>query len=318
MEFFWGAGFVGFYSLVSDVPGASNRAKYLGYTISLTSAGHILGSWVGGILFDYNGPGTGFSDGILFFLLTPIIFGFVLLSWFTRKDTEQQTRTQDYVQSESVEVQKIDKNPNNVSKTPERTKKDLKLFYWLLLGVILTGMGRGGIKQITFFFLRLPESIAISSFAVSLLVTSRWLAFLISGPIASKFTGRSVKYGYLATIGWFAVLPLLFPFVRSFPMALLLYASNGLCMGISSVTAFTIISKIIPENRRGRLLSQYNAARVVAVGSGGSLIGGPIADFRLSQGASLGEAYTFVFFFVFLLGFLALIVTLWKAKAALQ
>ena len=89
-------------------------------------------------------------------------------------------------------------------------------------------------------------------------------------------------------------------------------------MGVNTVTAFSIISDIIPVNRRAVLLSQYNASRMVASGSGGSLIGGPIADWQLGQGATLATAYTFTFSTNFFMGLGAMGLTLWKAKPALQ
>ena len=102
LEFFWGAGFVGFYSLLSDIPETRIRSKYLGYTITLQSIGYIGGTFIGGLLFDYKYEGGGFGEGILFFVLTPTIFVFAFLSWITRKETEPRG-------------QKVDPDPDSIS-----------------------------------------------------------------------------------------------------------------------------------------------------------------------------------------------------------
>ena len=315
LEFFWGAGFVGFYSLLSDIPETRIRSKYLGYTITLQSIGYIGGTFIGGLLFDYKYPGGGFGEGILFFVLAPMIFGFAFLSWITRKETEPRD------QKEDPDLDSISENiiiPQGEQDKIKETIPQLRIFYWFLIGLMISAIGKGAVRQIALFYLRLPESIAISAFAVSLLITARWIGHLVSGLIASKFSGRSARIGYLATIAWYAIFPLFFPFVNSFFIVLLLYTSEGIIMGVNTVTAFSIISDIIPVKRRAVLLSQYNASRMVASGSGGSLIGGPIADWQLGKGATLASAYTFTFSTNFFMGLGAMFLTLWKAKPAIQ
>jgi MFS family permease len=315
-EIFWGAGFTGFYALLADLPSAKDRAQYQGLTISLASAGNISGTLIGGVLYDYRCPGCGFENGLLFFLLSSMIMGFVAISWLTRKETEVQYQDSDPTSIPSSELSGSGPS-SSVSSSPSGEVENIRVFYWFLAAIVIGTLARGAIGQITLYYLRLPESIAISSIAVSLISTARWVANLLSGPIASRLSEKKASLWYLLTLAWFAILPLLYPLTNSLTMAILLFASNGLAMGISSVSSFSLISRIIPPKKRGRLLGQWNAASMVAWGAGGTLIGGPLADWRISMGAGLADAYTFVFIFVFLMGVAGIILTLWKAHEAL-
>jgi MFS family permease len=315
-EFFWGAGFTGFYALLADLPSAKDRARYQSLTISLASAGTISGTLIGGVLYDYKCPGCGFENGILFFLLSSIIMGFVALSWLTRKETE--VKYQDIDQSSITSSELSSSEPSSpITPSKSREVTNIRVFYWFLAAIVIGTLARGAIGQITMFYLRLPDSIALSSIAVSLVSTSRWVAHLFSGLIASRISAKKAPYLYMLTLVWFAILPLLLPLTSSVNMAIILFASRGLVMGISSVSSFVLISRIIPPEKRGKLLGQWNAAQMVAWGAGGTLIGGPLADWRISQGAGLADAYTFVFIFVFLMGVVGIILTLWKAREVL-
>jgi len=315
-EIFWGAGFTGFYALLADLPSAKDRVRYQGFTISLASAGHISGTLIGGFLYDYKCSGCGFENGILFYLLSSMIMGFVALSWLTRKETE--VKYQDMDQS-SIPFSELSPSEPSSPTIPSTSREviNIRVFYWFLAAIVIGTLARGAIGQITLYYLRLPDSIALSSIAVSLVSTSRWVAHLFSGPIASRLSAKKASLWYLLTLIWFAILPLLYPLTRSVNMAIFLFASNGLAMGISSVSSFSLISRIIPPKKRGRLLGQWNAAHMVAWGAGGTLIGGPLADWRISQGAGLADAYSFVFIFVFLMRVAGIILTLWKAREAL-
>jgi len=60
---------------------------------------------------------------------------------------------------------------------------------------------------------------------------------------------------------------------------------------------FAIAGDIIPEHRRGRLLSRYNAAIALSWGPAGILIGGPLADIQTKiLGFSAYAAYLNAFF----------------------
>lgn len=322
LEFFWGAGFVGFYTLLADIPDHKTRSKYMGYTVSMMSIGRICGSLIGGLFFDWQYSGGGFGEGLLFFILSPVILGFTMVSVLTRKNTEtlgpETERLVDTVQI------KHDADPTLTPDqlTPEYDNKHQSVFYWLLAGIILSAIGQGAIEQITLFYIRLPQSIEANSFLISLLSVVLWLGLMISGPFGSRISEQNASFWYLLTIFWFALLPILYPLIGLVPgsilLAFFLFVSRGIAMAIFTIASFSLLTKIIPIKKRGRLLSQYNAGQMMAWGVGGSLVGGPMADWRLSQGASLPNAYLSTFIVAFLFGVLSIIVTLWKARIALK
>ena len=95
LEFFWGAGFVGYYTLLADVPDPKIRTKYMGYTLTMMSVGRICGSIIGGLFYDFKYPGGGFGEGLLYFILSPLILGFVGIILVTRKSIESSSEIQE-------------------------------------------------------------------------------------------------------------------------------------------------------------------------------------------------------------------------------
>jgi len=70
---------------------------------------------------------------------------------------------------------------------------------------------------------------------------------------------------------------------------------------------FAFAGDIIPEQKRGRLLSRYNTVMALSWGPAGFLIGGPFADFQIEiLRISTREAYINAFFVSSLLVFLGM------------
>ncbi len=318
LETAWGAGFVGFFALIGDIPDAKQRTKYMGYGVTIVSSGRICGSMLGGLFFDYKYKGGGFGEGILFYLLSSIILGFAVIAWFTRKDAETHDTFNNPSMDPSSEILISEPNQKSNQQHVIEEKISLRPFYWFLSGIALFSLGRGAITQISIFYFRLPVSIEASSQMVSLLITAHWIGYMVFGPIAGRMSGRYATIGFLASLSWFATIPFLYMLVDSFPWALVLFASRGIAMSTFIVSAFTIIIKLVPSEKRGRLLGQYNATSMMAWGIGGSVVGGPIADWRFKQGVSLSSAYITSFFAASLLGLGAIIITLWKSRDALR
>ncbi len=320
LEFFWGAGFVGYYTLLADVPNPKIRTKYQGYTLTMMSVGRISGSIIGGLFYDWKYPGGGFGEGLLYFILTPLILGFVGLILVTRKSIESSSR----IQHDPLEHSDTEHESDSKIATKHfviRNVSSNRVFYWLLIGIIISSIGQGAVEQTTLYFLRLPESIGASSALIGLLSVVLWLGLSISGPIAGKLTEFNVSTWYLATLAWFGVMPILYSIIGLIPgsvgLTIILFASRGISMGIFSVASFNVLVKIIPIEKRGRLLSQYNAGLMMGWGVGGSLVGGPLADYLLSRNMSLASAYLATFFAAFLIGMIAISITVWKVRPAL-
>jgi MFS family permease len=77
----------------------------------------------------------------------------------------------------------------------------------------------------------------------------------------------------------------------------LIYGLNGVAFWTIQTAGFAFAGDIIPENRRGRLLSRYNTVLALSWGPAGLLIGGPLADLQTNRlGISAHTAYINTFY----------------------
>jgi len=169
-------------------------------------------------------------------------------------------------------------------------------------------LGAASINQIFLFFLQLGEGLAASDVEVSLIVA----AWTVGGMTASVVLGRlSDRIGrvkvILSGLILAAIIPLLYGFVRSVGLMAIIYGLNGLSFMTIRTVGFAFAGDIIPENKRGRLLSRYNTVMALGWGPAGFLIGGPFADFQTEiLKISTSEAYINSFFVSSLLVFLGM------------
>ncbi len=295
LEIFWSAGFTGFYSLLAQISNAETRLQYLGASMTLMGIGRIAGTFIGGALFDYKGiPGGGFQEGLLFYLLCPMILSFALLSHLTVKDKDLRLPWRR--KAVDTKTPKEDEAPQpdlERSGRKMRWKGRNRLLFWGIIGgLVVAGFGRGGVQQIMVLYFRLADTFAISSVDLSFIQTAQWIGLMLVGPFCSKVIDR-FRAGpvFLICYGWLTLLPLIYIYCGSVMQLVILYFTRGVGMALSSTSVFQIIVTLIPRARRGRLLSQYNASRSMAWGLGGSMMGGPIADYGIAQGASISSAY---------------------------
>jgi hypothetical protein len=77
----------------------------------------------------------------------------------------------------------------------------------------------------------------------------------------------------------------------------LAYGVNGISFWTIQTVGLAFAGDLIPEDRRGRLLSRFNAVIALSWGPAGFLIGGPLADLQVKNlGLSSSAAYANTFF----------------------
>jgi hypothetical protein len=77
----------------------------------------------------------------------------------------------------------------------------------------------------------------------------------------------------------------------------LAYGLNGVSFWLVLTVGFAFAGDLIPEDRRGRLLSRYNTVIALSWGPAGLLVGGPLADLQVKiMGLSRNAAYLNVFY----------------------
>jgi MFS family permease len=272
LEFFWSMSDVGWAALLTDVTIPKTRGGLIGVFDFLASIGRMTGVLVAGFLY---GGGAGFREGMIFYVVVAMLFVGAAIMWRASKTVEEQTR----------------QHPNPF-KERERAKLALrqkgrarfsneKMFFWFLLSLTIVVLGAASINQIFLFFLQLEDGLNASDVEVGLIVA----AWTVGGMLASVFFGRlSDRIGRVKVILGGMVLaviiPLLYGFVSDVFLMATIYGLSGLAFMIIKTVGFAFAGDIIPEYKRGQLLSRYNAVMALSWGPAGFLVGGPFVDFQ--------------------------------------
>lgn len=153
-------------------------------------------------------------------------------------------------------------------------------------------------------------STLIPAWAVDVLkgdaTTNGWLqsvrgigALIASLMIASL--GASAKRGRMLTIGsfLFPVLVIVFSFIRSVPLALLVLLGVGWAFSILNILANSLVQHIVPDHLRGRVMSIY-ALIFLGMMPLGSMLGGLLAEAYGTPFAVLASASVALMFAIVL------------------
>jgi MFS family permease len=91
--------------------------------------------------------------------------------------------------------------------------------------------------------------------------------------------------------------PFLYGAASTFEAMALVYGFNGVAFWITQTVGFAFAGDLVPENKRGRLLSRYNTVMALSWGPAGLFVGGPLADFQTqSLGIPKYTAYANTFY----------------------
>ncbi|MEM2105715.1 MAG: MFS transporter [Candidatus Bathyarchaeia archaeon] len=169
-------------------------------------------------------------------------------------------------------------NENNV----EYAKESEKTYNWFLISLIIIVLGAASINQIFLLFIDLPEGLNASDAEMSIIL-SAWtvggmLASVVSGGLADKIGRSKVLFVGLILA---AITPLFYSVPLNVPLMALTYGLNGVAFWTLYTVGFAFAGDIIPEHKRGRLLSRYNTVMALSWGPAGFLVGGPIADVQI-------------------------------------
>jgi len=255
------------------------------------------GVLIAGFLY---GGGSGFKEGTIFYVVVTMLFIGASIMWQASKSIKKQTRQSWNPHKEKAEPTLYQKR--SIQSSNERT------FFWFLVSLTIVVLGAASINQIFLFFLQLEEGLAASDVEVSLIVA----AWTVGGMTASVVLGKlSDRIGRVKVImsGLIlaTIIPLFYGFVPNVGLMAIIYGLNGLSFMTIRTVGFAFTGDIIPEHKRGRLLSRYNTVMALSWGPAGFLIGGPFADFQTEiLKISTREAYINAFFVSSLLVFLGM------------
>ncbi len=272
LEFFWSMSDVGWAALITDVTTPKTRGGLIGAFNFLASVGRMTGVLIAGFLYR---EGAGFKEGTIFYVVVTMLLIGAAIMWQASKSIKTQKRQASISREEKEKAEPLPAQRRRSEFSNE------KRFSWFLVSLIIVVLGAASINQIFLFFLQLENGLAASDVEISLIVA----AWTIGGMIASVALGKlSDRIGrvdvILAGLILSAVIPLLYKFVPDAAIMAIIYGLNGLAFMTIQTVGFTLAGDIIPEHKRGRLLSRYNTVMALSWGPAGFLIGGPFADFQ--------------------------------------
>jgi len=267
LEFFWSMSDVGWAALLTDITVPETRARIVGALNFIASLGRMVGILFAGFLYV---DGEGFKNGTIFYIVTVLLFIgaaiMALTSWHVKitSATQKQPSTEE----------KEDKG--------KLAGENEKAYRWFLSSLIIIILGAAAINQIFLLFIKLQEGLNASDPEMSLIL-SAWtiggmLASIVLGRLADKIGKAKVMFLGLSLA---TITPLLYGMALNVPLMALIYGLNGVSFWTIQTVGFAIAGDIIPVDKRGRLLSRYNAVMALGWGPAGILIGGPLADIQI-------------------------------------
>jgi MFS family permease len=268
LEFFWSMSDVGWATLLTDVTTPEIRGRIIGTLNFIASLGRMVGILFAGFLY---ADGEGFKNGTIFYIVTILLFIGAAMMALMSRHTAMKSATQ-----KNLSVKEKEEHKGKLTDENEKT------YSWFLASLIIIILGAASINQIFLLFIKLTEGLNASDPEMSLILGT-WtiggmIASIVLGRLADK-VGRN-KVMFLGLI-LAAITPLLYGVALTVPLMALIYGLNGVSFWTIQTVGFAIAGDIIPEHKRGRLLSRYNAVMAIGWGPAGFLVGGPLADIQV-------------------------------------
>lgn len=299
LEFFWSMSDVGWAALLTDITTPQNRGKIVGMLNFIASLGRMVGILFAGFLY---GDGLGFMNGTIFYVVTILLFTGALLMTLTSRRIKAKCTPEGG-----------EKAHGRIAET-EHGGENIKTYSWFLVILTVIILGAASINQIFLLFLPLKAGLSASDSEMSLILT----AWTIGGMIASLEAGRLTdKFGGVRVLLMGLLLAILTPPLYGLahdPMLMaVIYGLNGVSFWTVQTVGFVFSGALIPKQRRGRMLSRYNAVMALSWGPAGVLIGGPLADIEVrGLGLSSYMAYVNAFYVSSIIVAVGTVLFIWK------
>ena len=297
----WSSSNLGWTTLIADLTRESERSKVMGLLQFIGGIGNVLGVTASGFLYQ---DGFGFWLGNLFYVSSGImVFSIVALYLIPES----------YADLEENYFEEIDQTENLRTNFSDKTnpKKNLKanwpvkLFIWIIIVLAIINIGGNSINQMIQIHVRLQDTFQATDQAVAWLRNTSSIAMIIGGLaigyLTSKYgDAKMLLVGFLLAFIGTILLPII-PSVTPFMFIFYIYmALKGTSRVWIQTTAYSMVNRVVPLEKRGKMMGYYNAAFYLSWGLGGTLITGPIADAIVNSNFVIMMIY--VIFILFVLG----------------
>ncbi|UJG39598.1 MAG: MFS transporter [Candidatus Heimdallarchaeum aukensis] len=276
----WSSSNLGWTALIADLTKETERGKIMGRLQFIGGIGNILGVTASGFL--YLG-GEGFSNGNLFFISSGIMV-FSIIALFLIPESYAELEDSGVVPINNAILNKNEegmenKGKNNTVENPQKIRWEWQLFVWILVVLGIVNIGGNSINQMVSIYIRLPSTFAASDVIVAQLRNTSSIAIIIGGLLVGFLTKHFSDHTLLLVgFSFLFIGTLILPFAPSIVLIFVYMALLGLSRVWIQTISYSMITKIIPLEIRGKMMGYYNAAFYLSWGLGGTLITGPVAD----------------------------------------
>jgi len=272
LEFFWSMSDVGWAALVTDITTPETRGGFVGAIYFIMSIGRMTGIIMAGYLY---AGGLGFRQGTIFYMVTVMLLAGATIMWLVSKSVKPSTTSTSFVS--------IKKEKNDLTSCPQAitctSLEDERTFVWFLIALTIIVLGGASVNQIFPLFLKLDDGLHASDLEMSFILSAWTLGGMTSSLLAGRLADKvGRKKIILAGLLIAATTPLFYGVSPNAVFMAIVYGINGVSFMTLQTAGFAFAGDIIPEHRRGRLLSRYNTVMALSWGPAGLLIGGPLAD----------------------------------------
>jgi len=285
----WSSSNLGWTALIADLSKETERSKIMGRLQFIGGIGNILGVTASGYLYF---GGEGFWNGNLFFISSGImVFSIIALFMIPESyaDLKKNSTPEQDPNSPTHE------EPLETLKKTKPVKWEWKLFIWLLIILAIVNIGGNSINQMLQIHIRLPETFEASDVIVAQLRNTSSAAMIIGGlvigPLTRKFGDSKMLFvGFMLMFIGTIVLPFA-PHISVIFLYMILRGTSGVWI---QTTAYSMVTKVIPLEIRGKMMGYYNAAFYLSWGLGGTLITGPVADSIVASNVLILTIYSII------------------------
>jgi MFS family permease len=284
LEFFWSMSDVGWAALLTNATTSKTRGGIVGTLNFIASLGRMIGINFAGFL--YNG-GEGFRQGTIFYIVIAMLLTSATIMWATSISVKASGARADG----TIERSKQEEPQSSQNK---------RIYNWFLISLIVVIIGVACIGQVFLIFLKLPKDaggLSLSDPQMGFILTAWTLGGMITslscGWVADRIGRAKVLF---IGMGLAIATPLLYGLASDILVLAIVYGLNGVSFWAFQTVGFAFAGDLIPEDRRGRLFSRYNAVMALSWGPAGLLVGGPLADLQIRNGLSELVAYVNTFY----------------------
>ncbi len=286
LEFLWSMSDVGWAALLTDITTRETRGGFIGGVNLVMSTGRMTGIIMAGFLY---ADGSGFRQGTIFYFVSAMLLIGATIMWLVSKSMKPSP-TQAFT---GYTKKERENSVEDSHATPTVSFDNEQTFLWFLTTLTIVVLGAASVNQIFPLFLRLDNGLNASDLEMSFILSAWTVGGMMSSFVSGKLSDKAgrplvILVGLLIA----AATPLFYGIVPNVPAMAVVYGINGMSFMTLQTAGFALAGDIIPEHKRGRLLSRYNTVMALSWGPAGLLIGGPIADFQTRVlGFSVHMAY---------------------------